>query len=182
LWIPAPDSWSVNIVTGKRHNTGESEGERLWNAAFERLHLPAASGLKESPARYGDPVLIEPRLGQGAFRVAVIDAYSRRCAVTGERTLPALDAAHIQPDALGGQHAVRNGILFRRDLHPLFDRGYVTVTEDYRFEVSKRIREEFENGKDYYALNGRALSVPSKLQERPDRSILQWHNENVFLG
>ena len=44
---------------------------------------------------YGDPVLVRPRLGQGTFRVLVTDNYRRRCAVTGEKALPVLDAAHI---------------------------------------------------------------------------------------
>jgi hypothetical protein len=47
--------------------------------------------------RYGSPNPVQPRLGQGAFRLLVTDAYGRRCAVTGERTLPVLDAAHIRP-------------------------------------------------------------------------------------
>lgn len=47
--------------------------------------------------RYGTPILMKPRLGQGAFRVLVTDAYERRCAVSGEKTLPILDAAHIGP-------------------------------------------------------------------------------------
>ena len=40
------------------------------------------------------------RLGHGAFRLLVTDAYQRRCAVTGERTLPVLDAAHIRPEVV----------------------------------------------------------------------------------
>jgi putative restriction endonuclease len=46
--------------------------------------------------RYGAPLLVEPRLGQGTFQVAVADAYGCACAVTGEHTLPALEAAQIQ--------------------------------------------------------------------------------------
>lgn len=34
------------------------------------------------------------------LRVLVTEAYGRRCAVTGERTLPALEAAHIKPFGL----------------------------------------------------------------------------------
>ena len=37
----------------------------------------------------------------------------------------------------------------RSDLETLFDRGYVTITPDYRLEVSRRIRDEFEDGRDY---------------------------------
>jgi predicted restriction endonuclease len=64
--------------------------------------------------------------------------------VTRERTLPALEAAHIRPFAEGGEHEASNGVLLRRDIHSLFDAGYVTITPDLRFEVSRRIKEEFE--------------------------------------
>ena len=96
----------------------------------------------------------------GGFRLLVTDVYQRRCAVTLERTLPALEAAHIRPYADGGTHEVSNGLLLRRDIHSLFDAGYVTVTPDLRFEVSRRIREEFENGRHYYALHGQRLNPP----------------------
>ena len=103
----------------------------------------------------------DPRLGQGAFRVLVTDIYNRRCAITQERTLPALEAAHIRPYGDGGEHEARNGLLLRRDIHSLFDAGYVTVTPDLRFEVSRRIKEEFDNGKHYYELHGRPIFAPS---------------------
>jgi len=45
--------------------------------------------------KYGEPTLIQPRLAQGTFRVVLTYAYYRRCAVTGERVLPVLEAAHI---------------------------------------------------------------------------------------
>jgi len=72
--------------------------------------------------------------------------------------------------------------LFRRDIHSLFDAGYVTVTPDFRFEVSRRIKEEFENGRDYYALNGKPVAVPDGIDLRPDRTALSWHNTERFLG
>lgn len=64
----------------------------------------------------------------------------------------------------------------------LFDRGYVTVAEDLSLEVSRRIREEFENGRDYYALQGRKLRPPLKAGQQPALDNLRWHNENVFRG
>ena len=83
-------------------------------------------------------------MGQGAFRVLVTDAYTRRCSVTGERTLPVLEAAHIKPFAVAGPHIISNGLLFRSDVHKLFDTGYLTITSDHKTEVSRRIKEEFE--------------------------------------
>ena len=127
-------------------------------------------------------MLVRPSLGQGAFRLLVTDTYHRRCAVTQERTFPALDAAHVRPYAEGGVHEVTNGLLLRRDLHSLFDRGYVTVTPELRFEVSRRIKEEFENGRAYYALHGGQVHIPERLAARPDAAALTWHNENRYLG
>jgi putative restriction endonuclease len=181
-WLPVPPSWSRNIVSFKTYSTGDAEGLALWEAMQDRMAQRAAPGLAEPLPRFGEPHLIRPRLGQGAFRVLVTDLYQRRCAVTQERTLPALEAAHIRPYAEGGQHEASNGLLLRRDLHSLFDAGYVTVTPDLRFEVSRRIREEFDNGKHYYALHGQQIATPGDARQRPDRAALVWHNENAYRG
>jgi putative restriction endonuclease len=140
--------------------------------------LPAVS----DQARYGAPRLIQPRLGQGAFRIMVTDAYRRRCVITGERTLPALEAAHIKPFADGGSHNPTNGLLLRRDIHALFDSGYVTVTPDLRFNVSRRIKEEFENGRHYYQFHGQPIASPISPNWSPDAAWLAWHNEERYLG
>lgn len=180
-WIPVPTSWSRNIVTFKTYSTAEADGAALWDAVQERLSTNPA-GASPALARYGEPTLIRPRLGQGAFRVLVTDVYHRRCAITGERTLPALEAAHIRPYAEGGSHEARNGLLMRRDIHSLFDAGYVTVTPSHHFEVSRRIREEFDNGRHYYDLHGRSIESPDGRRNSPDPVALAWHNEHRFLG
>jgi putative restriction endonuclease len=179
-WIEVPATWSPNIVALKGFSTEAADGLALWNAVQDRLSDAPSVGLAESQARFGEPVLIRPRLGQGAFRIIVTDSYNRRCAITGEKTLPALDAAHIRPYSEGGEHSATNGLLLRRDIHSLFDAGYVTVTKDYRFEVSGRIRQEFENGKHYYQLHGSLISLPKQRDRQPNAAALDWHNTNVF--
>ena len=116
-------------------------------AVSERLSQSMAAVPAE---RFGKPALITPRLGQGAFRLFVTDSYERRCAVTGERTLPILDAAHIQSYDAGGEHVPSNGIVLRTDIHRLFDLGYVTVGTKGHFEVSSRLKADFDNGRHYY--------------------------------
>jgi putative restriction endonuclease len=184
-WIRVPSDWSKNIVAGKGYDTKTESGAALWAEVQARIAgkvsaVPVGPSVEE-PARYGPPRLVKPRLGQGAFRVEVTDAYQRRCAVTGEKTLPALEAAHIKPYADNGPHEVRNGLLLRSDLHNLFDQGYLTVTNDHRVEVSRRIREEFNNGRHYYALQGQRLEVlPSTQDYLPGVEYLEWHQQNVF--
>ena len=182
-WIPAPSSWSPNIVSFKAYDTRQGDGADLWIALQSRFSGEVIrDGFAEEQRRYGNPVLVQPRLGQGAFRILVTDIYNRRCAITSEKTLPALEAAHIQPFANGGEHKPDNGILLRRDIHSLFDLGYVTITPDLHFEVSRRIRDEFSNGREYYALHGRAIAEPERVDWKPNRSALNWHNQHRFLG
>jgi putative restriction endonuclease len=186
-WISAPEDWHTNIVQGKTYGTDDRIGAALWNQVQERLLVmkfpkDEVVSVAEEISRYGVEYLTKARLGQGAFRVLVIDAYSRRCAMTGERTLPVLESAHIKPYASSGPHSINNGLLLRSDLHKLFDLGYITVTGGMRIEVSKRIKQEFENGRNYYALQGHTLiSLPNEPLYRPAREYLEWHNENIFL-
>jgi putative restriction endonuclease len=181
-WIPVPANWSPSIQRGKSYDITNGLGKQLWDDVRIRLQANESIKAAEESARYGAPVLVKPRLGQGSFRIIVTDVYNRRCAVTQERTLPALEAAHIKPFSNSGPHNINNGILFRSDIHKLFDTGYVTVTPDYRFEVSRRIKEEFENGKDYYALDGRSLNIPQSGELKPAHEFIVWHNEKVFKG
>jgi putative restriction endonuclease len=133
--------------------------------------------------RYGSEILTRVRLGQGAFRVLITDAYDRKCAICGERTLPVLDAAHIKPYDQSGPHAISNGLLLRSDIHKLFDKGYMTITHDYKIEVSKRIKQEFENGREYYRYHGNSLlTLPNRDIDKPSNQFIEWHNQNIYKG
>jgi putative restriction endonuclease len=179
-WIDQPDDWAGSIVQGKRYDASEGEGARLWSEIQSRLRaLPDPLGEIQPPERYGMPFLTRPRLGQAGFRVAVLDAYGRRCAVTRERTLPVLEAAHIRPFAEGGGHIIGNGLLLRSDFHTLFDSGYLTVDDDYRLLVSKRLRDEFQNGLHYYEHHGEVLpNLPVDPALRPAKDAITWRNAN----
>ncbi len=184
LWIPQPASWANSIVVGKTYSTEDQEGLRLWERVIEtgQAAVRPFTGVAEPQRRFGEPTLIVPRLGQGAFRVSVTDAYGRTCAISGGKVLPALDAAHIKPYSLGGTHEVSNGILLRRDIHSVFDAGYVTFDEDLRFVVSDRVRSDFNNGEEYRRLHGQRLNLPAMSIHQPQQEVLRWHNQNKFLG
>jgi putative restriction endonuclease len=191
-WVPVPPKWPMNLVQGMTLDSEDGEmGQVLWGQVQPRLigEQVRSSAAKpgpetvESGARYGTPQLVKPRLGQGAFRVLVTDAYHRKCAITGERTLPVLEAAHIKPYSEQGPHAVNNGLLLRSDLHILFDRCYLAVDQDLKVKVSPKIREEFENGRDYYIYDGQRLKVvPENPVEEPSREFLEWHVKKRFLA
>lgn len=181
-WIQVPPSFSSNTVVGRGYSTDEPEGLALWHAVQERLALDHSAPKPAAGPRFGAPSLMQRRLGQGAFRLKVTDGYARRCAVSGEKTLPILDAAHIRAYEAGGEHEHSNGLLLRTDIHKLFDRGYVTVTDDLRFAVSERLKADFDNGVHYYAMQGREIARPRPSFAPPSVEALRWHRENRYLG
>lgn len=184
-WLPVPD-WSPHIVKGKLYSTETEAGERLFREIQDRIprsiRAPEVIEAETDERRYAESV-VKHRLGQGAFRVAVTDAYQRRCAITGEKTLPVLEAAHIMPYSENGPHQVTNGLLLKSDFHTLFDGGYITLTNDYRVEVSRRLHDDYGNGKDYYKYHGQQILIlPESALQRPDSHFIEWHNNNVYLG
>lgn len=186
-WVTGPHDWPPANLRHKRYDLTAGEGLRIWEECLARTRPrhqdPAAKQpmlVREDPPRYGTPQLVAPRLGQGIFRVAVMDAYGRACAATQEHSLPALEASHIQPYAKDGPHDVRNGVLLRADLHRLFDQGYLTITPEYRLEVSPRLKEDYQNGRSYYPLHGSSVVVPATAADAPSVDFLRWHNDRVY--
>ncbi|MBM4360709.1 MAG: HNH endonuclease, partial [Deltaproteobacteria bacterium] len=183
LHILEPKGWANEIVSGKSIDLAAGEGLRIWTTALTasravqarvaallprgRENLPPLLSAAEPSERFGPPRLVAPRLGQGTFRVAVMEAYERACAVTTEHSLPVLQAAHIKPYAEGGPHETANGLFLRSDLHALFDLGYLTVSNDHRLELSRRLREDYGNGRAYEALHGKLIQLPHRFEDRP---------------
>ncbi len=189
-FIPVPENWSKSIVQGKGYSTGEPIADKLWIQIQDRIKRYLLPKHDEKPTQLEvenqvtDPayreILSKVRLGQNSFRLKLTDAYGRKCSISGEKTLPVLEAAHIKPYAKSGPHLLSNGLVLRADLHKLFDNGYLTITNDYKIEVSKRIKEEFENGKEYYQFHGhQLLNIPNLLSNQPDKKYIEWHN-NTF--
>ena len=184
-WLPAPPDFQRQTVQGKMYDLRDPVGHELWQKVLARMRPAQGSAVtepraeipldwRERPVRY--------RLGQGAFRVLVTDVYGRRCAVTGEKALPVLEAAHIRPVTEAGPHRVDNGLLLRSDVHTLFDQGYVTVTPKHRFLVSPRLKRDFDNGEPYYQLSDKRIWLPGRDEDRPSREFLEWHADTVYRG
>lgn len=179
-WIPAPSDFRKETVQGKTYDLRSGVGKALWDDVTARLG--AQTVVADASPALGIAALAKRRIGQGTFRVLITDTYQRRCAVSHEKALPVLEAAHIRPVSDRGEHRVDNGILLRSDIHALFDRGYVTVTPEYRFRASRRLREDFDNGEHYRSFEGAAISLPQRPELRPSRQFLEWHADTVFRG
>ena len=54
------------------------------------------------------------------------------------------------------------------------------MTPEYKVEVSTKIKEEFDNGIEYYSMHGKEIQLPDIEQFRPSKEMLTWHNEKIY--
>jgi len=180
--IAAPPDWKPSIVQGKTYDMSTEIGADLYRQVMESTQRVASIGTLEVGPRYAVSTTLH-RLGQGAFRVVVTEAYQRRCSITGEKTLPVLEAAHIKPYSEDGPHDIKNGLLLRSDFHTLFDDGYITVNKDFVIEISRKLNQDYGNGKDYYQYHGSRLQhLPTRANELPLSEYIEWHNDHCYRG
>jgi putative restriction endonuclease len=145
-----------------------------------------AAELAEDAAGFARPVV--ERLNSRpyrdvAFRRHVREAYGYRCAVSGLELRngggrPEVQAAHIRPVAERGSDSVRNGLALSGTLHWMFDRGLISVAEDYSILVShNKVPREVV---DRLIAPGQRLHLPRKEHDWPHPENLRWHRENCF--
>ncbi|GAB2964019.1 hypothetical protein GCM10027280_61140 [Micromonospora polyrhachis] len=180
---PPPD-FKANIVQGKGYEISKDSSGYFEVLLSQMLGIavevdPSGPWHRPGPV-YGNPRLTSPRLGQQAFKAVILSAYNRRCAITGDKIQPVLQAAHIRPLPAGGEHRIDNGILLRSDIHTLYDLGYLGIDLKHQLLVSPRLRNEFGNGEQFYSRAGDPIGVPEQRQDRPHREFLEWHLDNVY--
>lgn len=120
---------------------------------------------------------IQQRLHQAMFRARVLDAYGRRCALSGLREPRLIDAAHIVPDTDErlGQPDLTNGICMSKIHHAAYDAGLIGIDADLSIHVSERLLAMkdgpmLEHG--LKALKGKLIRVPNDSRSAPDRERL----------
>ena len=112
--------------------------------AFEQQVQAELSAMPE-PAAQNTEVLrmVRQRVGQQAYRQAMLDYWGGACAVTGLALPQALRASHAKPWAECASDAERrevyNGFLLSANLDVLFDSFLVSFTDEGELLVSETI-------------------------------------------
>ncbi len=117
------------------------------------------------------------RRGQQEFREKLLEAYGRRCAITGCDAVEALEAAHIIPYLGPETNDIQNGLLLRADVHTLFDLGLIAVEA----ESMKIIIAASLSLSAYREIAGTQLREPGNPALRPSLDALRRHREWVRL-
>jgi hypothetical protein len=135
---------------------------------------PIIDAVSDEDARTKVLASIYRRRGQQAFRLALLDAYSRRCAITGCTAVDVLEAAHIKPYRGDHTNVLTNGLLLRADVHTLFDLNLIALEDSGKVVVSSKL-----DTTEYSKLAGTTAHLPMAARVRPLPSLLKSHRRKL---
>lgn len=117
------------------------------------------------------------------FRRLVLQAYNKRCAITGLKLINGggraeVDAAHIRPVEASRPDIFSNGIALSGTAHRMFDRGLIGLSDNFDILISRQANDP-DSIQGLLNKTGRAI-VPGRVFQRPHPQFLRWHRDNCF--
>nr|WP_319383389.1 HNH endonuclease [uncultured Roseibium sp.] len=160
--------------------TDASLEDRDFPGVGERGQAPISGMFVERPIVQQ---IVNRPFREAKFRQHIRRLYDRTCAFTGLRLIngkgrPEVEAAHIIPVELGGNDSVQNGIALSGTVHWMFDRGLLSLTDDYQILASRHLNYDVS-----HLLNADMKAiVPEERSKRPHPDYLSWHRCERFKG
>ena len=119
------------------------------------------------------------------FKKWVPRVYQSTCAISRMKLVSTfgyslIDACHIRPFSDNQDDRVTNGIALCPNLHRAFDRGLISIDQEYKVLVTDQIQEDKSNPYGLEILRGRKILLPTEMHLRPDQENLEWHRKNQF--
>ncbi|MGK6353423.1 HNH endonuclease [Parapedobacter sp. DT-150] len=152
------------------------------------LHDVEAYILQEPEAKYKTVTVDteeEVFVRNGLFKRHIIQLYQSTCAFTGMRLVSLhghsfVDACHIVPFSVSHDDRIGNGIALCPNMHRAFDRGLLSINEDYQIIVSLHFTENDDHDYSLRKLHGRKIQGPHATQYLPQLDKLSWHRQHIF--
>lgn len=128
--------------------------------------------------------LVKTRVNQSFFRSAILGLYNLKCCITGLNLPELLVASHIKPwkDDLENRTNPQNGLCLNALHDKAFDKGFITVTTDYKIKTSKHLNafKSQDSIEDFFLkYEGFQITLPEKFL--PKKEFLEYHNEEIFI-
>lgn len=185
-----PDAeYDLILAAGFAHVLGKRDRERPMPDPAEEVRI----GFADNPQMPYEAETVDRRIvsqvtqrpfRDRAFSAAIKTAYHDTCAVTGIKLINGggrseVQAAHIRPVAEGGPDSVRNGLALSGTIHWMFDRGLISVDDDYSLLVARNAVPDTVSR----LINPKShLLPPTQPEDKPHSQFLRYHREHVFKG
>lgn len=157
-------------------------------AKYRKMPIEISSGIdKTNLPKIGNEreAVIKIRINQDFFRKTILSSYDFRCCITGIPTIELLIASHIKPWAVDINNRLnpRNGLCLNALHDKAFDRGLITISSNFKLVMSKRIKENFTNksvSHFFKKFENKKIKIPNRFL--PDKTFLEYHQNNIFIG
>jgi predicted RNA-binding Zn-ribbon protein involved in translation (DUF1610 family) len=157
--VPGPTLRRLCEEPGSQHSMRPFRWDDFTREVAELGLGPVLDAVRASTARIlggHKERTVRVRVGQHQFRKTLVDKYGPVCAFTGLGPLPTLEAGHLYSYAESGEHHSDGGWLLRRDVHRLFDLGFLAVNpQSFQIDVHPTL-DEYPM---YQNLHGQQLHV-----------------------
>ena len=128
-------------------------------------------------------VVAEQRIKQTFFRRSVLSSYRGRCCMSGLSEPRLLIASHIVPWSKDKANRLNpsNGLCLSAIHDRAFDKGLITLTDDFRIVISDELkrRDEVFVKEVMLPLEGKAIELPERFSPNPD--FVLRHRADVFV-
>jgi putative restriction endonuclease len=122
---------------------------------------------------------------EAIFGKAVVGIYNYKCAfcrlkVSNSLNQTIVDGAHIEPFAISLNNKVNNGISLCKNHHWAFDKGWFSITDNYKIIVANNLQEESPHARKIQEFHGEDILLPDSKKYAPDQcypnpEALKWH-------
>ena len=162
------------------------ESEQLI-AEFQKISIEKASGIDvlEIPIGKVRNQIIKARVNQSFFRSLILSSYNHRCCITNLSIPDFLIASHIIPWSQNRKERLnpRNGLCLNSIHDKAFDKGFITISTDYKVIISKYLRDFDQDLAvvDFFLkYENQPISLPDRFV--PSKEFLEFHINNIFIG
>ena len=163
---------SEKILAEKQSTTIENKFSEILND-IDYQNLNSGSVLRQ----------VKTRVNQSFFRQIVVTNYNNKCAISGIDLPELLVASHIIPWSLNEKERLNpeNGICFSSLYDKAFDKGLITLSDDYKIIISNHLKKSKEQGfyKDFFQIiENKQILDP--LKYLPKLDFIKYHQDEIF--
>ena len=172
VWAEFYENWEAMLNEGES-KMAELKGKPEMLDEIPEMNIPEMN-IPEGATR---ETVVQARVNQALFRKIILSCYDGKCCITGIDNAALLIASHIVPWARDTENRLNptNGVCLNALHDKAFDKGLITINDDYRVMVSKKVKHELLRKFDQAP-----ITLPGRFY--PDQQFLKFHRSEIYQG